>query len=424
MKKIFTLLLFTSVWNLYAQSGHTLNGVGARGFGMAGIGTSYSSSPGNALIWNPSNITDLPTSVELSTSIISLNTTNYSELDLSLLNPMLPAGSVAAGDLSDETKNTFLPTLSFVYNPDNKWSFGLSAAGIGGFGVDFPANNESPLSLLFGDIKSEYRLFQISVAAAYKFSDKLSVAIAPTINLASLELAPITTTTPTIVGGQLVYPQGDKANSTGYGIHVGLTYMPKEDWIIGLMYKSRQEFEAFEYDRQNGIGALASTDLDYPMIIAGGIAYTGFSKTVVAFDYRRIHFSSTDGLSGVGYGSDLSVQGFGWSDSNFYGIGIERSLSDAFKLTSGYSYNTSPIADEISFFSIPAPAVVQHAVGFGLVYSISDRIDVSTGVHHGFRESTKGPIIVPSQNGDLALPSLVESSLSTTVFSLDVGLKL
>lgn len=405
---------------MIAQTGHTLNGVGARGFGMAGIGTSYASSPSNALIWNPSLITHLPTAVELSTSIISLNTKNYASLDISLLNPALPTGSVVAGNLHDQADDTILPTFSLVFNPDNNWAFGLSAAGIGGFGADFRTSNESPLSLLFGDIKSEYRLFQVSIVGAYQVNDNLSLAIAPTFNLASLEFAPITTSAPTIVNGLLVYPSGDRANSNGYGVHIGISYRPQESWTIGLTYKSRQVFRSFNYDQINGLGLQASTDLDYPMILAGGVAYAGFSKLIIAFDFRVIDFSSTDGLGQSGYGSDLSVNGFGWQDAYFYGIGFEYALNDSVVLRSGYSLNTNPVVGELSFFSIPAPAVVQHAIGLGVTYKASNKIDLSAGFHHGFEESVSGPIVVPSA----VIPSVVESSLSTKVASLDITFKL
>lgn len=426
MNKILTICLFILFINLHAnaQTGHVLNGAGARSFGMAGVGTAKSTNPTAALQWSPASITQIPTSIEFSSSLISLNTKNYAELDLFYLDPNAPQGTILAGELNDETGNTYLPTLSFVYNPKSEWSFGLTAAGIGGFGVDFRQSASSPLSLLFGDLFSSYKLFQISFTSAYQLTDKLAVAISPTVNIASLELGPIVTTTPFLGAQGILFPAKDEARAIGYGVHVGLTYLVNESLSVGLLYKSKQEFEDFEYDETNGAGSRSKTALDYPMILAAGLSYSGINKTAIALDFRYVDFSSTDGFSNTGYGADFSVKGFGWDNSYFLGLGIERSLSDVLIIRSGYSYSTNPIDDEVSFFSTVAPASVQHSIGVGASYACSGKIDISVGYHHGFENEINGPIILPTSEGGQAVPSISRSVLSTDLFSLDIAFKL
>lgn len=416
----FFIIFYLFTQPTYGQTGHVLNGSGARSFGMAGVGTGYATSPSTALSWSPAAISKLPSSLETSTSLIRLNPRNYAELDLSILDSRLPAGSILAGDLEDDSKPNFLPILSYIYNPDSRWSFGLTAAGIGGFGVDYQSSESSPVSLLFGDVKSQYRLFQISLTTAYEINDKLSIGFTPTFNWASLELAPISTAVPMIVNGQVVYPSGDKATSLGYGFHAGLFYDHNEDFSLGLTYKSRQYFENFEYSTRDGLGNLARTPLDYPMIISVGGAYKGLKDLVLAVEARMINFSSTPGLGGRGFGSDLAVKGFGWDDAYFLGFGVEYFLSEPFIIRGGYSYNTNPVDEALSFFSTVAPALVQHAASLGSTYTVNDLFNISIGYHHGFKGTVEGPIITPSPEGGQSIPSLVRSSLSTQVFSIDL----
>lgn len=417
-----TLILFNHIGN--AQTGHVLNGSGARSFGMAGVGTGYATNPSSALIWSPASITKMSSSIEINGSLISLQTKNYSELDLSILDPSLPQGSVLAGDLNDDTKSTFLPIFSYVYNPDSRWSFGLTAAGIGGFGVDYKSSTSSPISLLFGDVKSQYRLFQISLTAAYEINEKLSIGVTPTFNMASLELTPISTAAPSFVNGLLVYPTGDKTDALGYGFHVGLFYEPNEEYSFGMTYKSRQYFEDFVFDSQDRLGNAASTSLDYPMILSVGGAYKGLEDFVLSIEARIINFSSTSGLGSKGYAPDLAVRGFGWNDAYFLGFGIEYFLSEPFTIRGGYSYNTNPIVPEVSFFSSVATALIQHAASLGSTYSVNNLLDVTLGYHHGFKGNVEGPIIVPSSDGGQSIPSLNRSELATHVISLDVTIKL
>ncbi len=423
----FLLSCFTAVAILAganAQTGHVLNGAGARSIGMAGVGTAYSANPTAALQWSPASITQIPTSIEFSTSLIALKTNNYSELDLFYLDPSVPQGTILSGILNDETKNTLLPTFSFIYNPKSEWSFGLTAAGIGGFGVDYPQTPSSPLSLLFGDIFSSYKLFQFSMTAAYQLTNKLALAISPTLNIASLELGPIVTATPFVGVAGILFPNQDEAKALGYGLHLGLTYAVNESLSIGLLYKSRQTFEDFEYDELNGAGNASRTSLDYPMILAAGVSYKGIDKMSLALDFRFVDFSSTDGFKETNFDSDFSVRGFGWDNSYFVGLGIERTISDSFTVRGGYSYNTNPVQDEISFFSTIAPATVQHAIGIGASYTCSDKIDLSVGYHHGFENESNGPVILPTSDGGQAVPSITRSTLATEVFSLDITFKL
>jgi long-chain fatty acid transport protein len=425
MNKIFIFCLIAGIahLDLHAQTGHTLNGSGARSLGMAGVATGYSNSATSALLWSPASITYLPSTLELSSSLISLDAKNYSELDLSLIDPSLPSGTILKGDLNDQTPSTVLPTLSFIYNPKNDWSFGIIASGIGGFGVDYRQNANSPISLLFGNIVSSYRLFQLSVTTAYQVTDKLSVALTPTFNIASLELAPIVTARPFVSDTGILYPTGDEAMAIGYGLHAGLTYEINQKLSIGLLYKSKQNFENFEYDQQDGIGARSSSSLDYPMILSAGVSYKGLGKALVALDFRFVDFSSTNGLGDTGFGPDLAINGFGWDDAYFVGLGVEYPLSELITVRSGYSYNTSPIKENVSFFSTIAPAIIQHAVGTGATFNCSEKMELSLGYHHGFKETIEGPIILPSPNGGQSIPSINRSSLSTNVFSIDIGFK-
>src|SRR5205085_1011639 len=76
-------------------------------------------------------------------------------------------------------------------------SFGLGIHAVAGFGVDYPGSRFNPLltppppaGVGVGPVFSQYQVLQITPAAAYQVTDRLSVAAGPIVDLAYLQVDP------------------------------------------------------------------------------------------------------------------------------------------------------------------------------------------------------------------------------------------
>jgi outer membrane protein OmpA-like peptidoglycan-associated protein len=95
-----------------------------------------------------------------------------------------------------------------------------------------------------------------------------------------------------------------------------------------------------------------------------------------------------------------SVQGFGWKDISVVSAGLQLKAIDRLPLRFGYTYSTNPINEELTFFSIPATAIIAHAFQFGFSYEFSDTFTLDAVYHYGVSDGkTKGQMLTPEPEG-------------------------
>ncbi len=400
------------------QAGHTLNGVGPVNLSMGGASTANPIDISGALHWNPASITEFSSSgLDIGLTLINLPLNLSSSLNTNVFGANLPPVALAAKS-SGTVELTVLPTIAGVYKPaDQRWTFGLGIFGIGGFGVDYsespvPADPSIPTNPIttppapngfgFGEIRSEYRLLQVSLTAAYKLSEHVSVGLAPTINYSTLELFPLAIGPPDESNGDgfPTYSDGPKATAWGYGFQTGIYYTGRNGFHLGASFKSRQLFQDFEFETagETGIPRRISYNLGYPMIVSLGFGYSGVDGFELALDCRFINFKGTDAFRQSFYTDAGSLKGVGWKNVYFVGAGFQFEISEKVPIRLAYSFNTNPIEEERTFFSVQAPASVQHAIGLGFSYKFNDTFSTSLGFHHGFKNRRKGLWILPGAN--------------------------
>lgn len=443
LMKTFILLLISSV--AYAQSGHIMQGVGAVNMSMGGAATAQPVDINGALQWNPAAISGFDS------RLISINAGAFyssPEISSSLPAGMMGPGSPAvSGTTLDARGTSIMPSISMLFgNPQSKHTFGVSAFGISGFGVTFPEEQNNPLNPGFnptqlsnpinypqqaggfGRLQSDYMLMQVGFTYAYQISNNFSIGIQPTFNYAALELMPNPTSSPGIAG----YPKSNKASAIGYGAQVGLFYNSGSGLKLGASYKSPQYFNDFEFDNTNLDNTTALSNsfrMDYPAIISLG---TGYSKGVVdlALDYRYVTYSSTAGFEAKGWTPTGSVKGFGWKDMSIVSFGVQFKGINKLPLRAGYTYNTNPIDEELTFFSSPATAVIKNAFQVGIGYEFSDRITVNGVYHFGTSNGTTqgqllNPMMVTADNPYGAIPgSSVSYKMTTSMVMLGLNYRL
>lgn len=410
MQKLISLAFVLLTTATFAQTGHIMQGVGSVNMSMGGAATAQPLDISGALQWNPATIS------VFDSKIINLDIGAFfssPELSSSLPAGMMGPGSPAVSGITKDDRGTsIMPALAYVYGKEgSKHTFGVSAFGISGFGVTFPeeannpmspdfnpTTNSNPISYPqqaggFGHVESDYMLLQVGFAWAYELTNELSIGVQPTINYASLELAPNPTANPNESG----YPVSDKASAIGYGAQFGIFYNSPSGFKIGASYKTKQKFEDLEFENTHLDNSTSENafNMDYPAILSFGL---GYSTGVIdlAVDYRYVDYENTDGFSEKGWNQTGSVKGFGWKNINILSVGIQYKGIKKFPLRVGYTYSSNPIDDELAFFSIPATAVVENAFQFGFSHPFNANFTLNGLYHYGTSGGkTEGEMLNP-----------------------------
>lgn len=387
--RLLTLLFASS---LMAQTGHVLQGIGAKNLSMGGAATGNPIDISGAIYWNPASLTSFEgNQLKIDVGFF------FSAPELSSTVPTQQG--IFSGTTADDRGVSVMPNIAYTWGKEgSKSRFAISAFGISGFGVTFPQSQTNPINMPqsmggFGRIESDYALLQMAFTWSYKLSDKLSFGIAPSFNYATLQLMPNPTANPTQAG----YPSTDKASTTGIGGQFALFYDSKTGFKSGISYKSTTKFKSFDFnntylDNSNGTN---SFNMDYPAIYSFGVGYSK-EKIDIALDYRLIDYENTDGFNSAGWTPTASVAGFGWENVNVISLGIQYKGIENLPLRVGYTYSSNPINDELAFFNIPAPAIIKSAYQFGFSRKFGEKVELDFVYHHGSSGGdTSGPVNNP-----------------------------
>jgi len=420
-----------------AQTGHILQGVGAVNMSMGGAATGQPLDISGAMQWNPAGLSNFDGSIlKFDIGAFSSSPELYSTVPT-------PQGPFS-GSTEDDRGISPMPALAFAWgDKDSKSTFGISAFGISGFGVTFPESSTNPINFPqsqggFGRVESDYMLLQVGFTWAIALSEKFSIGFQPNFNYASLELEPNPLASPDFppeMGGTgKGYPKSDMATAYGYGGQVGLFFDSQTGFKLGASYKSPQFFSEFDFKNSYLDGSSApgvSFTMDYPAIYSVGI---GYSKGIIdlALDYRYVDYEGTEGFEKSGWAfadngfPTGAVNGFGWQNISILSAGLQLKAINKLPLRFGYTYNTNPIQEDLTFFSVPATAVIANAFQFGFSYEFSDSFVFDAMYHYGMSDGkTSGPLLSPmmiSQNDPLGAIPGSEVAYDMTTSLIMVGL--
>ncbi|MFK5889893.1 MAG: outer membrane protein transport protein [Flavobacteriaceae bacterium] len=400
----------------FAQTGHIMQGVGAVNMSMGGAATAQPLDISGALQWNPAAISVFDGRIlKFDIGIFSGSPKVYSTF------------GPFQGSTEDDKGLSPMPAIAYVWGKEgSKHTFGVSAFGISGFGVDFPKDLNYPQDLLgnpnpnfnpneptnpinfpqfaggFGNLYSDYMLLQVGFTWSYQVSEKFSIGIEPTINYGALEIGPNPLARPDFTGKG--YPVSDKASSLGFGAQLGIFYDTQSGFKIGASYKTQQYFGDMEFDSKYLDGTTAPSPkftMNYPAVYSIGFGYSK-EKFDFALDYRYVDYENADGFEKSGWEigdggiPTGAVNGFGWKSINVISVGLQLKMIDKIPLRFGYTYSSNPIKDELAFFSMPATAVITHAFQFGFSYPINDNFTLDALYHHGISDGrTEGQMLSP-----------------------------
>lgn len=416
----------------HAQMGHVLNGVGPLDQSWSGAGMANPQDGLTALHWNPATLTNFDgTTLDLSLQLMFPTTDLSSSIDRDALGPGVPPAPLAGVSSSDAGPFP-IPAAGIIHRPaGTRWGFGLSAFGVGGFGVDYEgANPTAPGSnpILFpqqaggfGALNSSFALFQVSPTVAYQLTETLSFGLAPTFNLGMLEVNPF----PGAAPDQNGYPDGPQSSALGIGLQAGLHANDLNGFHAGFSFKSTQYFRDFEFDP----GARQFRfNLDYPMILSAGVGYSGFERVELAADVRYIDFANTDGFDTTGFDESGAVVGFGWNSILAAAVGVQYEVTERLPVRFGYAFNENPIDDAMAFYNVASPAIVQHHISGGLSYRFTPTVALAVAVQYAPGTEVESPMhnpqMIPMTGTSMMPGTTVSSELSTLTGVLGLNVKL
>ena len=251
---------------------------------------------------------------------------------------------------------------------------------------------------------------------ACQVTESLSIGVSPTFDIAQIQLAPFPFASP--IAGQ--YPSATNTHQFyGGGFQVGLLYRTPVGVNFGASFKSPQWFKTFDFnatDPITGLNREITADFRYPMIASVGAAWTNYQLTLLA-DVRWIDFNSIPIFGdSAGFDTTGAVTGLGWESVFSAALGAQYLLSDRVHLRVGYTATENPISGRDAMFSIPAPAIFQHAFDLGATLQLTDYISVSATWTHAFTNEIDGqlmsPAIGPLPGSSITIEETIDSAVS------------
>jgi long-chain fatty acid transport protein len=366
---------------LHAQ-GVMLRGVGAVNESVGGTATGMPLDASGALHWNPASISALPK--------------NEMTFGLGLFQPYstvetsgLPAAFDALnGSTKAVTGVTPVPNMGFVWSTSRKspFTYGLGMSAAGGASTLYPQDNGNLLLAKHGR-SANVVVLQVTPTVSAQLTERLSVGVAPIVDLASLNINPMA------LGRDAHDPLNTYGTRYiwGMGFQVGTFYDFQNNFKAGFMFKSPIWAEKLYY---NGVGgADADTvrfQLNLPMTLSAGISYDGFRNTVIGMDVRYLDYSNTAGLD-KGVDAEDIVRGLDWESVFSINVGMERKINNKLKGRLGYCWNENPIPSRSTVLTISAPMFTQHVFSCGFSYTFAKDLEMSVSYGRGIKTKLSGP---------------------------------
>jgi long-chain fatty acid transport protein len=425
-----SVLFLSTSGTMMATDGHVLHGVGPVNQSMGGAATGVCLDPTGSIAWNPAcTAVFAGKSLDISAEYFIPWRQVRSSVQANAFGPGFPQANLS-GTTKSATNAAILPNFAFIKRDDgSKIAIHFGLLGVAGFGVDYPASTDfsnpiltpqPPNGLGFGAIESNYALMKFPIGISYALSERASIGVSAVPAFAMLKVipSPFAAPEPDPESGFPQYVSSpDSSNAFGIGFNAGFQYLLTDKIRIGAAYHSPVWFQKFKWDAGLPGGSTREIDfrLDFPATITAGVGINVTESTILAFDARWINYESTTGFKGSGFNPDGSVRGFGWENIWTVGFGVQQALGNKTRFRVGYNWSDNPIPDELTFFNVPAPAIVQHHLGAGVSRDLTETWTLNFSYYHAFLNEGSGPYINPMMGavpGTMITSRLRENSIS------------
>ncbi len=411
IKLAVTAALALGATSAFATNGDHLIGLGAktRGMGGVGIGMSHGAESG---LTNPALI----------------STVKGTEISFggTLFMPKVSA-DMGAGSSDSDADMSMIPEVSIASKVSDNFFWGIGMWGTAGMGVDYrdATGYQSNMNMV-----TNLQLMQFGVPLTYAASG-FSIGIAPILQYGALDINYSPDGGTTNVGAGV-------AQDLAFGYNIGASFT-MQGVTIGAVYKSPIEME-YKGQLSGATGPFVAMGvfpgtmddkLEQPAEMGVGISYE-MSGNTIAFDYKKIAWSSAKGY-----------EDFGWDDQNVIAIGYQYATS-TFAVRVGYNKADNPISDAgamtlqdagmaaggqptpnyfggnalNTFNLLGFPATVESHMTVGGTYNFSEQVSLDLAYVYAPETSTK-LLTMPDMTNGMDMHTEVTHSQTSLSFQLN-----
>lgn len=335
--------------------------------GKAGAGSQAGVNDASTVVRNPATMGRLDGSQYLLGAMAI-----YSQAEFEIES----AGSLN-GDKNPDDAGGLAPAASFYYTHkiDDKWSWGISSGALAGSALDYGKDWGGS----YQATSVELVAVAIAPAVSYKVNDVLSLGASLQFVHGQLELKvspPLRDTTSSIDGDDQIL-----------AYQLGMALKLSEKTELGLTYQSEWDF-TFEGDINTPTNEVSvESELPLAQNVRLAINHTLNSDFSIHATLGWDDWSVLDkvNLSTVDNGASITTN---WEDTYHYAFGIEYNGIKSWKISSGISYDTSPVSKTDRNAQLPVDRTMKYAVGLQKDY---DK-DFSYGVQFVYADLGSGDI--------------------------------
>jgi long-chain fatty acid transport protein len=365
----------------FATNGDILIGVGPVSRAMGGVGIGLYTDADSVIFSNPALMTEPKTNVfSFGGTLFMPHTKAYEK---SLLN-----GGVASSATSN-AKYFAIPSIGIIYHINKKITFGISAYGISGMGVDYRNTNIS--------CNPYNTLAQVNATGAVIASNPQGCYT----NFQGMEMAPsiavkVNNQLSLGFGVDLLYGALDLGHglSSDYALSFqgGIAYKVTPMITIGAVIKTPSKFNFPRVMYNPKTGRLEDLTLEQPWQYGVGIGIKPNDRIRIGADVQYLQWSKADGY-----------KDFDWKDQWVFKIGGEYKVNDILTLRAGYNYGKSPIrghkvtnpyddkkGDGAECMRIIGfPAIVESHITVGAGIKLTKDMALNISYMHAFENTVK-----------------------------------
>ncbi len=385
-----------------SASGFQLREQSVKNLGKSNAGSIVGKDASNVSL-NPAAMTNLDkVTIQSDLTVIDLSA-SFSGGG-SILGSPAPSAALTGGNGGDPGDPTLVPNMAVVFPMHGALEGMTLGASIGApFGLK--TEYEPGWVGRYRALTSDVKVVDLTLSAAFKATDGVSFGAGLVYERADVTLSKA------IDFGTAICASGNPANcfnpqypfkpqqldggfevsgsDTAVGYLVGMQVAPNDKLAIGFSYRSEIKHDlAGNLDFQN-VPALLGADPRFqdgpggakmvtPSVTTLSISYGITDQLRVLGDYQGTGWSSLQDVTiRSSNGTVVGSEDFSWEDTDFFSVGMEYDLSDAFTLRGGIGWDESPTNDVTRTPRLPDNDRMLYSVGMSWAFSDNLTVDAA-----------------------------------------------
>lgn len=387
-------------------SGFQIRENSVKNLGRANAGTAVARGDASVVSNNPAAMVNFDRSaVQTDVSLIDLDA-DFSGSGRSAIGTPISGGN--GGDPGDLTP---VPALSAVFPLSGgfeKVVLGASIDAPFGLATEYDPDWVGRYHAITSDVKA----VNLNLSAAFAITDRFSVGIGAIVQRTEVTLSnaidfgtaictqSVPGNLPASVGNCLnpAYPFRPGANDgsveisgadTGFGWRVGMQWRPTDSLSIGVAHRSEIDHDLTgdaDFTVPGAVAAIPSVGATYrdtsvtaplttPSVTTVSLSYDFSDSFRMMADWQRTDWHSLQAVQIFREGGGvLGNEPFQWSDTDYYALGAEWDMSDAFTFRAGVARDESPTNDTYRTPRLPDNQRTLYSLG--MTWMVSDALSV------------------------------------------------